>query len=245
VRVTINFGRVLSLALASFLLSGTAVGAAEIAFGVVYTCVDQVGRKAQIKVLRCKGNQCRVFYLNAYTPGGGFETNLDRESVLDMLNGTHGPACTPPGGAAAPARVEQAPAPPPVIADAPPAAVQRPNGAVVMHTPAPRPVNGGGLTLARYECYTYSGGRLNSALAENFSLAGAGRYTDAGGAGGTFTYDAASGQLAFHGAALNGQHATFHPGIQPFKNHPPTVAFPLRDGHDGDTCDARAPYTPA
>lgn len=229
--------KTLLLAVALVLVSGVAALAqAAIQYGAVYKC--HAG--GSFRVDNCNGDVCAVFYINPYSPGGGFNNPMSPASVHGMIDGN--PAQCSIGGAAQNIQQPQQAAGP---AQAPQAKAAQPTP---FHYPGlyadmPKykaPAPGGGITLARYECYTYSGGRLQSAMSENFTLTDGSHYTDAGGASGSYTYSAASGHITFNGGALSGHTATFRPGVQPFKNHPPTVVFPLRDGSDGDTCDGQA-----
>ena len=87
-----------------------------------------------------------------------------------------------------------------------------------------------------YECYALSGGRLSPRLALNFQVTGPGRYTDWGGKSGTFQFDPGSGGILFHGAALDGQRATYEqPTNPPSRNEPPRVTFAV----SGDSCDLK------
>lgn len=214
-----------------FVSGGAALAQAAIQYGPVYDCHPS----GHIRINSCNGDSCEVFYLNPYSPGGGFKNSMSLSLLHEMIDGN--PAKCSVGGAAQNIQVGQQPGAPQVKAA--PAAPPHVAGLYADMPRYQRPAPGGGIMLARYECYTFSGGRLYSALAENFTLVDASHYTDASGARGSYTYNAGSGRIAFNGAALSGHTATFRPGAQPFKTHPPTVAFPLRDGSDGDTCDGQ------
>jgi len=66
-----------------------------------------------------------------------------------------------------------------------PSAAPVPKKAQVAVAPGAPPK--GPLSVGPYKCYTLSGGRLQSAMAENFTLLGGGRYRDSGGGTGTYT----------------------------------------------------------
>jgi len=59
----------------------------KIEYGAVYDCGDG---KSKFKVLSCKGtgrfDRCEVFYINEYSPGGGFKDSISRGLVLDSIN---------------------------------------------------------------------------------------------------------------------------------------------------------------
>lgn len=93
---------------------------------------------------------------------------------------------------------------------------------------------GGGLVLGKYECYTYSGGELESAMALNFTLFGGGGFADASGHRGTYRY--AGGMVTFAGTGLGGHRAKYTPGV-PHSNNPPHITFLQSNGDEGDSCD--------
>ena len=87
-----------------------------------------------------------------------------------------------------------------------------------------------------YECYALSSGHLSPRMALNFSIQSDSRYADVSGAAGNYAFDAGSATLVFHGAALDGQRATYaQPSDPPNKNTPPNVTFVV----SGDSCDLK------
>lgn len=101
--------------------------------------------------------------------------------------------------------------------------------------PATRTVPaGGGLVLGKYECYTYSGGELESAMALNFTLFGGGSFADASGHRGTYRY--AGGVVTFGGTGLGGHRAKYTPGV-PHSDNPPHITFLQSNSDEGDSCD--------
>jgi hypothetical protein len=99
----------------------------------------------------------------------------------------------------------------------------------------PAPYTGGPMAMGRYECWAYSGGHLEAAMMENFSLSGGGRYADAGGHAGTYSVN--SGLLMFHGGGLNGVQAKYIPGV-PGSANPPHMQF-IGSRGSGDECDGK------
>ena len=59
----------------------------KIEYNQVYDCGDG---KSKFKVLSCKGtgkfDRCEIFYINEYSPGGGFKDSINRGQIDDMLN---------------------------------------------------------------------------------------------------------------------------------------------------------------
>lgn len=57
----------------------------KIEYNQVYDC-----GKSKFKVLSCKGmgkfDRCDIFYINEYSPGGGFKDSINRIQIDDMLN---------------------------------------------------------------------------------------------------------------------------------------------------------------
>ena len=59
----------------------------KVEYNQVYDCGDG---KSKFKVLSCKGtgkfDRCDIFYINEYSPGGGFKDSIYRSQIDDMLN---------------------------------------------------------------------------------------------------------------------------------------------------------------
>lgn len=204
--------------LTSLVIGALAATQGSAASGIVYNALYDCGpARNQFKVLNCNGNLCTVLYPNG-NGGKGFTSKIDRQSLAESINGTYGGTrkpCTING------KVVKAPTTVSTVATAPPKKAA--------------PSSGGSLSMGRYECFAYSGGHLQAAMMENFSLAGGGRYTDAGGHAGT--YSVSSGLLTFHGGGLNGVQAKYIPGV-PGSANPPHVQFIGARG-SGDECDGK------
>ena len=204
--------------LTSLVIGALAATQGSAASGIVYNALYDCGPGGnQFKVLNCNGNICTLSYPNG-NGGRGFTSKIDRESLAESINGTYGGTskpCTING------RVVKAHTTPYVVAAAP------------AHKPAA--FSGGPMVMGRYECWTYTGGHLEAAMMENFSLAGGGRYTDAGGHAGT--YSASSGLLTFHGGGLNGVQGKYIPGV-PGSANPPHMQF-IGSRGSGDECDGK------
>jgi hypothetical protein len=82
----------------------------------------------------------------------------------------------------------------------------------------------GDIPTGRYECWYFT----TPLPGMNFVIQGGGRYVDVEGKNGSYTV--ASGQIAFKGGALDGQHALFKP------QKPPTIAFLGTGGRETETC---------
>jgi hypothetical protein len=82
----------------------------------------------------------------------------------------------------------------------------------------------GAIPTGRYECYYFTTPLPGMA----FTINGPGSYSDVEGKAGTYTVTGS--QIAFSGAAFNGQHALFHPGS------PPTIAFVGTGGRETEVC---------
>lgn len=58
----------------------------DIEYNAVYDCGDG---KSKFKVFSCKGtgklDRCEIFYINEYSPGGGFKDSSSRSQIDDML----------------------------------------------------------------------------------------------------------------------------------------------------------------
>lgn len=94
----------------------------------------------------------------------------------------------------------------------------------------------GALVLGKYECYTLSGSELESALAENFTLYGGGRFADYTAHPGTYAYS--GGIVTFSGTGLGGHRAKYTPGV-PHSNNPPHITFLNANGEESDSCDGQ------
>lgn len=59
----------------------------KIEYNAVYDCGDG---KSKFKVLSCKGtgkfDRCDIFYINEYSPGGGFKDSINRVQIDNMMN---------------------------------------------------------------------------------------------------------------------------------------------------------------
>jgi hypothetical protein len=59
----------------------------KIEYNAVYDCGDG---KSKFKVLSCKGtgkfDRCEIFYINEYSPGGGFKNSTYRSQIDDSIN---------------------------------------------------------------------------------------------------------------------------------------------------------------
>ena len=85
-----------------------------------------------------------------------------------------------------------------------------------------------------YECYAYSGGRLEPRPGLNFTILDGSHYRDGGGKTGGYRFDAASGMLAFSGGAFDGQQAKYEQATSPpTKNQPPSITLAT----SGDSCE--------
>gem|GEM_PF-3550973 len=208
--------------LTSLFFAALTVIQASAASSIVYNALYDCGpNRNKFKIIDCNVDTCNVFYLNAAMPGGGYTSHVAR-SILEQA-GVYG--CFVKGGGT-PGK---------------PAAANPTNGAAATAKPfalAPtaKPLGSGSVVAGKYECYTYSGGHLYSAMSENFTIVGAAAYTDAAGTRGTFTL--AGNVLTFQGGALNGHRAQYTPGV-PGSNNPPHIALLMTDGNPGDTCDGK------
>lgn len=184
-------------------------------YNALYDCGP--GRN-QFKVLGCNGNLCTVFYPRG-NGGTGFRSTIDRESLAESINGTY-------GGTRPPCRIS--------------GRVVHASTQATLHPVAPRPpagtVSHGPIVLGRYQCFTLSGGELEAALMENFSILGNGAYRDAGGHVGT--YSTSGGVMTFHGGGLNGVRAQYVSG-RVGSDNPPHIKFLLPRGGFGDQCDGK------
>jgi hypothetical protein len=186
--------------------------------GIVYNALYDCGPNAnQFEVLNCDGNICTLLYPKG-NGGRGFKSKIARDALAESINGTYGGTrkpCTING------KFVKAPT------------------KLALNPPAPKkrqpPKPGGPMVLGRYECWAYTGGHLEAAMTENFSLAGGGRYTDAGRHAGS--YAVTSGTITFHGAALNGVQAKYIQGRVGSPN-PPHVQF-IGARSSGDECDGK------
>ncbi len=186
--------------------------------GIVYNALYDCGPgRNQFTVLGCNGNLCTIFYPKG-NGGAGFRSTLGRESLAESIDGSY-------GGSRPPCRIAGKVVHAATHAKLHPAAPRR----------AQAPVSGGPIAAGRYECYTLSGGELEAAMMENFSI-GNGRYRDAGGHAGS--YSTSGGVITFHGGGLDGRRAVYVPG-RVGSNNPPHVKFLLGRGGYGDECDGK------
>jgi hypothetical protein len=218
------------------ILTSLALGAltaiqASAASGIVYNALYDCGpNRNKFKVVDCSGATCNVFYVNAAMQGGGYKTQVARsilEHVADYGCFVKGQGTPGKPAAGNVAKGAAATAKPGAVLQAGPVAV-----APVVKAP---PANGS-VVPGQYECHSYSGGHLYSAMSENFVIVGAAAYTDAAGTPGTFTL--AGNILTFQGGALSGHRAQYTPGV-PGSNNPPHIALLMTDGNPGDTCDGK------
>jgi hypothetical protein len=95
------------------------------------------------------------------------------------------------------------------------------------------------LYAGKYECWTLSGGgsaSLEAAAILNFEILDAHRYRDVRGTVASYSFDAKTATLVFHGGTLNGQAARYEQASNPpTKSQPPNVTFKA----SGDSCDRR------
>lgn len=91
----------------------------------------------------------------------------------------------------------------------------------------------------KYECWTLSGGgsaSLEAAAILNFEILDAHRYRDVRGTVASYSFDAKTATLVFHGGTLNGQAASYEQASNPpTKSQPPNVTLKA----SGDSCDRR------
>jgi hypothetical protein len=59
----------------------------KVEYNQIYDCGNG---KSKFKVLSCKGtgklNRCEIFYINEYSPGGGFKDSINRGQIEDSIN---------------------------------------------------------------------------------------------------------------------------------------------------------------
>jgi hypothetical protein len=189
---------------------------AGIVYNAVYECPGMGHTFVPIVVLSCGANdQCKISYPKG-NGGRGFTSMINKKSLTESINGTSVGSygkCTVNGKYVRAETVVWAP----------------------LHTAAPAVKYGGAMVMGRYECWTYSGGRLEAAMMENFTLYGGGRYTDAGGHSGSYTVS--GGMITFRSAALNGVRGGYIQG-RVGSNNPPHVQFVNAHGN-GDECDGK------
>jgi len=189
-----------------------------IAYNAAYDCGPNY---ATFTVTGCSGAVCDVSYTNPHQAAR--RVRMYRSQIATAIaRGCH------PAKSAQDYRDEAA------RYEARANALLHPARAQVAVRPAPRRPAGGGLVLGRYECYTYSGGELESAMALNFTLYGGGSFADASGHRGTYAY--AGGVVTFSGTGLGGHRAKYTPGV-PHSNNPPHITFLQSNGDEGDSCD--------
>lgn len=88
--------------------------------------------------------------------------------------------------------------------------------------------------LGNYECYAFSGGRMQTRMGLNFSITGVSSYKGVDGKAGTFAVDGRTGAMAFRGGALDGQHAKYEGRTA---KHLASVNFVNSRGEMGAECD--------
>jgi hypothetical protein len=199
------------------------LGAAALAAAQMSGEYDCGPGRDHFRILSCDQTTCQILYIY---PSGSHQGAVNRSWLTKTIAGAYpnGKPCRQIG--AMPGHAISGVAP----------GAQRTIVATAPKPKAPAAPNGAGIIAARYECYTYTGGHLESAMSENFTIAGGGRYTDVGGVAGTYSFDGSI--IAFHGAALNGLRGKYVPGKQPYSNNPPNVTF-IRPQGFGDSCDAK------
>ena len=84
--------KVLTTALAFiFALNLIVTAQDKIKYNVIYDCPafnDAKGTSGgrKFKVLRCDGENCKVFSINEYNPNGGFETDMTKAQVTEDIS---------------------------------------------------------------------------------------------------------------------------------------------------------------
>lgn len=116
----------------------------------------------------------------------------------------------------------------------PPAAKPAPDtaGGRASAAPAARPA---AVAAGDYECWAFNTARMDL----NFSITGEGRYRDAEGKSGRYTYDAASGRIAFQGGLLQ---SAMPEGFYSIYSEPkgfPTVSFRSARGTEASFCERK------
>jgi hypothetical protein len=81
--------------------------------------------------------------------------------------------------------------------------------------------------VGRYECW-FAG---RAVLILNFSILDGSRYADVDNKPGTYTFDARTRAVMFHGGSLDGQRGVYHPG------RTPAVYFIGPSGTENENCD--------
>jgi hypothetical protein len=200
-----------------------------IVFGTTYDCGPGY---ATFEVASCSGGVCNVAYTN---PGKATRSvRMYRSAVATAISrGCH------PAKSAQDYRNEAAQdeARARAIMSGSVPATRANRGVVVVRRPAKPAAGGGGgaIVLGKYECYTLGNG-LESAMAENFTLYGGGRFTDYTGHAGTYAYS--GGYVTFSGTGLSGHRLKYTPGV-PGSNNPPHLTFMRSNGDEGDSCDGK------
>jgi len=183
--------------------------ASPIAYGATYDCGPGY---VTFVIDRCSGGACDVTYRN---PGQrAYHTRWNVSQVRSAIGRGCHPAKTAQDYRSEAARDEAA-------ANALLAGKRRAGGSGT--------AGGGSVALGKYECYTYSDGELEAAMALNFTLYSGGRYVDFAGHPGTWSYS--GGYVTMHGTGLNGQRLKYTPGTSGGRN-PAHLMF-----SQGDSCD--------
>jgi hypothetical protein len=94
--------------------------------------------------------------------------------------------------------------------------------------PAQPPGKSGQPANGAYECWNFTSPRMGL----NFTLQGGGRYLDTENKSGSYSFDAASGKLAFKGGALDGQTPIYEAG-----KGKPKVSFRNAQGREIAFCE--------
>lgn len=95
--------------------------------------------------------------------------------------------------------------------------------------------SGGGVAQGSYECWA---GR-SASMGQNFSIAPGGRYTDASGHPGSFTFDTGTQRIVFQGGALDSSGTREYTTIYYEPHGRPTVSFRNRSGSEVVFCQKR------
>lgn len=87
-----------------------------------------------------------------------------------------------------------------------------------------------------YECYAFSGGRLEPRPGLNFVIMEGGQYRSGGGSFGRYDFDPASGRVSFQHGGLDGQTGKYEQASNPpARKQPPSITLT----RSGDSCDLR------
>ena len=92
------------------------------------------------------------------------------------------------------------------------------------------------VAAGHYSCAAFTDKHLVARPSLEFTILGGQGYQDAFGAKGTYAFDAGSGSMVFHGAALDGQRGAYKQASNPpVKGRPPEFNFDV--SHDSCTLD--------